>query len=68
MEALAAHNQNLLKEKGYWTVFPPAVDEFASGRFAVDSKGRLCYRKDGEEWRMIKTVVYGAGGANPIYA
>ncbi len=67
LEALAAHNQNILKEKGDWTVFPPAVDDFASGRFAADPEGRLCYCKGGNEWRTIKTVVYGADGANPQF-
>lgn len=38
---MANENQEALKVDGDWIVFPPSVNDFASGRFAIDEKGQL---------------------------
>jgi len=57
LEALASRNQERLKENGDWILFPPVVDDFASGKFALDDKGELVYC-DSSGWVNIKTVEY----------
>lgn len=58
LEELAKHNQDLLKKGGDWTVFPPVVNDFASGLFASGENDSLFYN-DGNGFRKVKTVVYG---------
>ncbi len=54
LEALAAVNQNSLKEGGDWVVFPKTVEAFARGLYARDEKGGLLFRG-----LPVETVVYG---------
>ncbi len=65
LEDIARHNQENLKENGDWIVFPPAVDDFASGRFALDSKGSLLHL-DISGWTPIRTMIYGKGTKTPM--
>ncbi len=58
LEAVARHHQEALKQGGDWVVFPPAVGDFALGRFAHDGHGGLLYRLAGD-WHPIETVIYG---------
>ena len=57
LEALAAVNQNNLKENGDWVVFPKTVAAFARGLYARDERGGLLLRS-GTDWLPIETVVY----------
>jgi folate-dependent phosphoribosylglycinamide formyltransferase PurN len=41
LRKMANENQEALKVDGDWLVFPPSVNDFASGRFAIDEKGQL---------------------------
>jgi len=63
---LAKKNQENLKINGDWTVFPPAVKDFASGKFAQDEMGSLVYLTD-DGWKKIKTVEYGISSKIPVY-
>ncbi len=54
LEALAAVNQNNLKEGGDWVVFPKTVEAFARGVYTRDEKGGLLFRG-----LPVETVVYG---------
>ncbi len=58
LEAVAAANQECLKQGGDWIVFPGVVFDFAAGKFAIDETKKLFYR-DGEAWTPIATVEYG---------
>jgi folate-dependent phosphoribosylglycinamide formyltransferase PurN len=64
LEAVAAHNQDRLKEGGDWTVLPPAVEDFAAGRFGTDAAGRLHYRTHAG-WQAVATVEYSPAGGIP---
>ncbi|MFZ2653691.1 MAG: hypothetical protein WAX69_02130 [Victivallales bacterium] len=66
LEEIAKHNQELLKMNGDWTVFPPAVKDFASGRFAYDENASLFYNT-GNSWKKIKTVEYSKTSINPCF-
>jgi folate-dependent phosphoribosylglycinamide formyltransferase PurN len=66
MEKVASHNQDRLKERGDWTVFPPVVKAFAEGRFAKDEKGSLLWRDDSGSWIPVKTVEFGEGRCKPL--
>ena len=55
---VAKHNQERLKQQGDWIVFPGVVNDFASGKFAIDQGKKLHYRQN-NEWIAVKTVVYG---------
>jgi folate-dependent phosphoribosylglycinamide formyltransferase PurN len=57
LEKIAEHNQEKLKINGDWIVFPPVVEDFASGRFATDEKENLFYSQNGS-WIPVKTVEY----------
>ncbi len=65
LEEMAKHNQELLKKKGDWIVFPPVVRDFASGKFAYDDDGSLFYLT-GDGWMKIKTVEYGLSSEKPL--
>ena len=66
MEKVASHNQDRLKERGDWTVFPPVVRAFAEGRFALDEKKKLLWL-DGKSTAIpVKTVEFGNGVPRPI--
>ena len=66
LERIAEFNQNLLKERGDWIVFPPAVDDFAAGNFGLDDQEQLYYKVDGD-WKAIKTVIYSDKSAKPVF-
>lgn len=65
LERIAAKNQDDLKAKGDWTVFPPVVEDFAAGRFALDDGGGLLWRADGI-CVPAKTVEYDSWQGRPI--
>lgn len=66
LEDIARGNQENLKIKGDWTVFPPAVRDFASGKFGYDENNTLYYLTDGG-WRKVKTVEYTVNQAKPLF-
>jgi hypothetical protein len=66
LEALAALNQERLKERGDWTVFPPVVRAFAEGRYALDAKGALLWLSGDGAWLPVKTVEFSSSGARPL--
>ena len=57
LEQVAEENLEKLKKQGDWVVFPQTVQDFASGKFAVDDADSLWYRGNGK-WLPIQTVVY----------
>jgi len=61
LDELADLNLERLKCQGDWVLFPPVVDEFARGNYALDDSGRLYYKNNGA-WRKILTVEYGQKG------
>ena len=65
LEEIAAYNQERLKENGDWIVLPRVVEDFASGRFALDERGALSYRNDDGDWLAVKTVEYGRTSKTP---
>ena len=56
LSRIAAANQEQLKEKGDWVVFPQVVNDFAAGRFAVEN-GELYFRED-ENFSLTGTIEY----------
>jgi folate-dependent phosphoribosylglycinamide formyltransferase PurN len=57
---IAKHNQERLKMKGDWTVFPPVVADFAAGRFAQgDEQDSMLFRQENGGWISAVTVEYG---------
>ena len=56
LSKIASANQERLKEKGDWIVFPQVVNDFASGKFAIEN-GDLYYQKE-KGWQKIKTIEY----------
>lgn len=65
LEIIALHNQDRLKSRGDWIVFPPVVADFASGRFGQDPEGSLYYDSDGR-WIRIRTIEYSSSGRKLI--
>ena len=65
LEEIAKKNQENLKIHGDWVVFPPAVKDFASGKFGHDENNFLYYLADGD-WQKIKTVEYSQTGFSTI--
>lgn len=66
LEEIAKRNQENLKINGDWVVFPPAVRDFASGKFGHDENNSLYYLVDGD-WKKIKTVEYTSSLTKPIF-
>lgn len=66
LEEIARENQENLKINGDWLVFPPAVKDFASGKFGYDENNFLYYLVD-DSWKKIKTVEYTSCYANPLF-
>jgi len=66
LETLAEHNQLRLKERGDWVVLPPAVFDFARGRFGHDTDGALFYRL-GQKWHPVETVIYDAAEREVVF-
>ena len=68
LEAVAKHNQELLKVNGDWIVFPPVVDDFASGKFSTDSDDNLFYLPDDADEKVrVMTVEYGTDTKRLIF-
>lgn len=51
-----SHNQQILKSKGDWIVFPQTVNDFAAGRFAHVAD-KLFY-KSAKAWLPVKVLEY----------
>ncbi len=66
LEKLASRNQDILKEQGDWTVFPPVVRAFAEGRFAVDESGGLLWLDASGSWKSVKTMEFGGGSSREL--
>jgi phosphoribosylformylglycinamidine synthase len=43
IDEVADQNQNLLKEKGDWVIFPKTIEYIAKGLYAFDEKGNLYF-------------------------
>ena len=65
LRKLADMNQEKLKVHGDWIVFPPVVNDFASGLFSIDEQGKLVYIHNGQAETII-TVEYGADGSRKM--
>jgi len=65
LETIALHNQERLKSRGDWVVFPPSVADFAEGKFGRDPEGGLYYDNDGQ-WIRIRTIEYSSAGRKLI--
>ncbi len=65
LEAIAEHNQELLKRGGDWVVFPEVVWAFAGNRYAVDGGGGLLYRQ-ADAWQPVRTVIYDGNGVELV--
>lgn len=64
---LAEINQENLKERGDWTLYPRVVEDFARGCFAEDEDGSLLWRENPDHsFVRVKTVEYGVGGCRPV--
>ncbi len=66
LEELAREHLQRLKVEGDWRVFPPAVFDFARGRYALDQDGGLLFRLGGRR-HPVATVVYGEQGREVIF-
>lgn len=65
LENIAARNQERLKVDGDWVVFPPAVADFAAGKFAHNANRLWFCAESG--WLPVRTVIYGTdGSATPV--
>ena len=56
LSKIASANQERLKEKGDWVVFPQVVNDFAIGKFAIEDND-LYYKKE-NTWTKVKTIEY----------
>jgi len=56
LSQIASANQERLKEKGDWIVFPQVVNDFAAGKFALED-GKLYFKKE-NEWMKVNTIEY----------
>jgi folate-dependent phosphoribosylglycinamide formyltransferase PurN len=56
LSKIASTNQERLKEKGDWIVFPQVVNDFAAGKFAIENSD-LYYKKE-NTWQKVKTIEY----------
>jgi len=68
LEEIAKLNQERLKEAGDWIVLPRVVEDFASGRFALEAGDALLYKSDDGGWTRVKTVEYGRESKEPWLA
>jgi len=67
LAAIAAHNQNRLKEAGDWTVLPPVVRAFAEGRYSLnEADGKLLWKDSHGNLRPVKTVEFGPEGLSLV--
>ena len=56
LSKIAAANQERLKEKGDWVVFPQVVNDFAAGKFAL--KDGDLYFKTEKKWTKVNAIEY----------
>lgn len=56
LSEIASTNQERLKEKGDWVVFPQVVNDFAAGKFAIEN-GDLYFKED-DTWKKTTTREY----------
>jgi len=56
LSEIATVNQEHLKEKGDWIVFPQVVNDFATGKFALED-GKLYFKKE-NTWNKVNTIEY----------
>lgn len=56
LSKIASANQERLKEKGDWIVFPQVVNDFASEKFAIEN-GDLYFKKE-NGWTKVNTIEY----------
>ncbi|EDM28907.1 hypothetical protein LNTAR_13862 [Lentisphaera araneosa HTCC2155] len=64
---MANENQEALKVDGDWIVFPPSVNDFASGRFAIDEKGQLHLDTNGN-YLPIEYIEYSQNQKEIVFA
>ena len=57
LKLMAELNQENLKVDGDWTVFPPAVNDFARGIFGLDEKHQLVLDSNGK-WLALEYIAY----------
>ncbi len=66
--ALAEINQERLKKKGDWSLYPRVVEDFVRGCFAEDENGALLWRATPDApFVRVRTVEYAANGCNPVF-
>ncbi len=56
LSMIAAANQERLKEKGDWIVFPQVINDFAAGKFALEDKDLYFKKESG--WTKVNTIEY----------
>lgn len=66
LEDVAKKNQENLKEGGDWVVFPPVIEDFASGNYGIDEAQNLFLKEDGN-WKPISTIEFGEDSRKPFY-
>ncbi|WDE96721.1 hypothetical protein PQO03_01925 [Lentisphaera profundi] len=64
---MANANQEALKADGDWVVFPPSVNDFASGRFSIDEKGQLYLDTNGN-YLPIEYIEYRQNQKEIVFA
>jgi folate-dependent phosphoribosylglycinamide formyltransferase PurN len=57
LKSMASDNQEHLKVHGDWIVFPPAVNDFAKGIFALDENHQLVLNANGK-WVPVEYIAY----------
>ena len=57
LKVMASDNQESLKVNGDWIVFPPAVNDFAKGIFALDENHQLVLNTNGK-WVPVEYIAY----------
>lgn len=56
LSEIASANQERLKEKGDWVVFPQVVNDFAAGKFAIEN-GDLYFKRE-NTWEKTNIIEY----------
>ena len=64
---MANENQEKLKVGGDWVVFPPSVNDFASGRFAINEDGILHLESNGN-YLPIEYIEYQKNHKEIVFA
>ena len=58
LERIAKCNQEKLKRRGDWIIFPQVAYEFSKGNYSLDGNGNLYYR-DHNNWIRVETLMFG---------